>query len=62
MPTLHSRSPKPRALGVAAVVLLVLAVLLASNRYISAQRERQRMETERKELQPPAPVAAEVVS
>ena len=58
---LHKRT-KRIALGVAAVVLLVLTVLLASNRYIAAQRERQRMETERKELVPPAPEAVEVVS
>ncbi len=58
---LHKRT-KRIALGVAAVVLLVLAVLLASNRYIAGQRERQRLETERKELKPPAPVSVEIAS
>jgi len=58
---LHKRT-KRIALGVAAVALIVLAVLLASNRYISAQRERQRLETERKELKPPAPVSVEIAS
>jgi membrane fusion protein (multidrug efflux system) len=58
---LHKRT-KRIALGVAAVALLVLAVLLASNRYISSQRERQRLETERKELKPPAPVSVEIAS
>jgi membrane fusion protein (multidrug efflux system) len=58
---LHKRT-KRIALGVAAVALIVLTVLLASNRYIDAQRERQRMETERKELKPPAPVSVEIVS
>lgn len=53
---------KRSVLGAAAIALLVATVLVASNRYIAVQRERQRMETERKELVPPAPAAVEVLS
>jgi RND family efflux transporter MFP subunit len=58
---LHKRT-KRIALGVAAVVLIVFTVLLASNRYIEAQRESQRLETERKELKPPKPVSVEIAA
>jgi RND family efflux transporter MFP subunit len=58
---MHKRT-KRIALGTVAIVLIVLTVLLASNRYIAAQRERQRMETERKELVPAEPAAVEVLS
>lgn len=58
---MHKRT-KRIALGASAIFLIVLAVLLASHRYISVQRERQRMETERKELVPPKPATVEVLS
>lgn len=47
-------------LGVLAIALLIVAVLASSARYISSQRERQRHDLERKELEPPPPVSVEI--
>jgi multidrug efflux system membrane fusion protein len=56
------RRTKRIALGFLTIIFLVGILLVASGRYLTSKRERQRIEEQRKELEPPAPVAVEITS
>jgi len=55
-----SRRTKRATLGFLAIGAAVTVVLFTTDRFLEAQREKQRYEQERKELRPPDPVAVRI--